>query len=77
LWGPEHRKYLILPKRPGGFLAWRGPGGMIFARAVWHPGSPGQHMVQIAAAAVEIEMMSGVLFNDLLHEWVHAQEALV
>lgn len=78
LWGPEHRKYLIVPKKPGGWLAWRGPGGeMIFARRVMHPGSPGQHMVATAAAAVEIEMMDGTLFNDLLHEWVRAQEALV
>ena len=79
LWGPEHRRYLILPKRPGGSLRWRDPrtGRVIFARAVMHPGSPGQHMVQIAAGALEIEASDGLLFDPILREWVRAQEALV
>jgi hypothetical protein len=79
LYGPEHRPYLIVPKRPGGWLHWRDPrtGRDIFARRVMHPGSPGQHMVQIAAGAVEIEMIDGQLFDGILREWVRAQESLV
>lgn len=54
LWGPEHKKYLIEPKIPGGVLHFVGNGGQdVFTRRVWHPGSPGQHMVAIAAAMVE------------------------
>lgn len=78
LYGPEHRRYLIVPKRPGGVLRWRDPktGRIIFARRVMHPGSPGQHMVQIAAGALEIEMIDGLLFDGILREWVRAQESL-
>jgi Bacteriophage HK97-gp10, putative tail-component len=79
LWGPEHRKYLIVPKRAGGSLRWRDPrtGRIIFARSVMHPGSPGQHMVQIAAGALEIEVSDGLLFDQILREWVRVQESLV
>ena len=54
LWGPEHRKYLIVPKKPGGFLSWVDPrtGRRVFARQVWHPGSPGAHMVSRGVALV-------------------------
>lgn len=46
LFGPKHAKYLILPHKPGGWLAWPGEDGfMHFAQAVWHPGSPGAHML--------------------------------
>lgn len=58
LWGPEHRKYLILPKEPGGSLHWVGPGGEdIYASHVWHPGSPGAHMLSKSAAKLEVEMV--------------------
>lgn len=75
LWGPFGRKYLIEPKSPGGVLHWRSPttGEDVFARRVWHPGSPGQHMVGIAAAVVEAEMEAG-LFDDIVHEWARAVE---
>lgn len=78
LYGPEHRPYLIEPKTPGGVLHWRDPrtGKDVFARRVMHPGSPGSHMVQIAASVVEFEMAHGLLFDSILGEWVRAQEAL-
>jgi hypothetical protein len=48
LWGPEHRKYLIEPHPPNQMLSWIDPltGRRVFARRVWHPGSPGHHMVE-------------------------------
>lgn len=58
LWGPEHRKYLIEPKKPGGLLSWidASTGHRVFARRVWHPGSPGQHMMAFGAAKTEATM---------------------
>lgn len=57
LWGPEHRKYLIVPKKPGGMLHWVGPGGHdIYAKAVMHPGSPGHHMLAKSAAKLELDL---------------------
>lgn len=58
LWGPEHRKYLIEPKTPGGLLSWidASTGQRVFARRVWHPGSPGQHMMAFGAAKTEATM---------------------
>ena len=38
LYGPKRRKYLILPKKPGGVLAFKVRGKMVFARRVMHPG---------------------------------------
>jgi hypothetical protein len=57
LWGPSHAKYLIEPKRPGGFLRWRDPhtGRYVYAKRVMHPGSPGQHMLEIGASVVRGE----------------------
>lgn len=62
LWGPEHRKYVIRPKRPGGWLSWIArdtytrrdgsivkAGDRVYAKEVLHPGSPGQHMLAIGA----------------------------
>lgn len=54
LYGPEHRKYLIVPKKPGGVLHWvDSAGGDVYARAVLHPGSPGNEMLAISANALE------------------------
>lgn len=56
LWGPHRAKYLIRPKTPGGVLSWITPSGeRVFAKAVLHPGSPGQHMFAIGAEMVEFE----------------------
>lgn len=78
LYGPEHRPYLIEPRPPNRFLHWRDPvtGEDVFARRVMHPGSPGHHMVQIAASVVEFEVAHGLLFDPILREWVRAQESL-
>lgn len=43
-------------------------GGMVFAQVVHHPGSPGQHMVAIAAAKTEAEFHS--LMEPVLKRWV-------
>jgi hypothetical protein len=57
LWGPEHRKYLILPKTPGGTLHWVGADGAdVFAKSVMHPGSEGHHMLAESAAKLEVEI---------------------
>lgn len=73
LWGPEHRKYLILPKTPGGTLHWvDGSGIDVFAKGVLHPGSPGAHMVAQAAAQLELEMESVV--RPALENWAKVTE---
>lgn len=75
LWGPKHAKYPILPKDPGGWLAWRGKDGeMHFAKKVMHPGSPGNHMLAIAAHVTEAELLSGALAQGILDEWAGAVE---
>lgn len=57
LWGPEHKKYLIMPKTPGGKLHWVAPGGGdVYASKVMHPGSPGHFMLSKSAAKLELEM---------------------
>lgn len=70
LWGPQHRKYLIRPKRPGGMLRWRDPhtGRYVYARSVMHPGSPGQHMLEIGGRAMEAEADAS-LFDGITGEW--------
>lgn len=73
LWGPKHAKYLIVPKKPGGWLHWIGPdGGDVFARKVWHPGSPGAHMVAIAVAVTEATIHE--LVEPILKGWALEQE---
>lgn len=80
LWGPNHAKYEITPKKPGGWLSWvtRKPfttkkgkvipaGTRMFAKRVMHPGSPGNHMVAIAVAATEIEF--DTLMRPILSAW--------
>lgn len=74
LWGPKHAKYEIKPKG-GGFLKFIGSdGNEVFARRVMHPGSPGQHMVAIAAEVTEHEA-NGTLMAGVLHEWAKAVES--
>lgn len=76
LWGPHHAKYLIEPKNPDGVLHWIAKdGSSVFARRVWHPGSPGAHMVAISVAETEAELH--LLMQPHLHEWVKLQEALM
>lgn len=57
LWGPFHAKYLIVPKKPGGFLLWYDiqTGRPMFRHRVMHPGSPGHHMFALGVAAAEHE----------------------
>ncbi len=68
LFGPEGRKYLIEAK-PGKWLSWITSkpltfkdgtvvpaGERVFFKRVLHPGSPGHHMVAIAAAVAEGEL---------------------
>lgn len=62
LWGPSHAKYRIVPKNPGGLLHWVTPTGLsVFAKEVWHPGSPGAAMFRIGALLTEHEA----------DEWAH------
>lgn len=57
LYGDKHAKYLISPLTPGGMLRWPGADGhWHFARLVWHPGSPGQHMFLIGGELTERSM---------------------
>ncbi len=73
LWGPKHAKYLIEPKNPDGVLHWIGKDGQdVFARRVWHPGSPGAHMVAISVAETEAELH--LLAAPVLEAWVKEQE---
>lgn len=77
IYGPQHRPYVIVPKDPAGWLAWRDPksGRMVFAKRVMHPGSPGNHMLAIAADVVEFEFDSGVLGRRELEAWARSIEA--
>lgn len=74
LWGPRGAKYEIRPKKPGGFLKFMSGGVEVFAKRVMHPGSPGQHMVAIAADVVEAET-DGSLMQGALTEWASTVEA--
>jgi hypothetical protein len=47
-------------------------GALVFTKYVMHPGSPGQHMFAIGAAAVEGEFEA--LMEDGLREWVRRAE---
>lgn len=74
LWGPLHAKYVIVPRRPGGWLSWvdRKTGVRMYARKVLHPGSPGAHMFAIGATLTEAEF---ILFSRLhLERWKHEVE---
>jgi hypothetical protein len=66
LWGPEHRKYLIEPHPPNQALTWIDPltGRRVFARRVWHSGSPGEHMIEKGGALVE-SLLNEIMVTDL------------
>ena len=55
LYGPEHRKYLIEPHPPKTLLRWIDPatGQPMYAKRVWHPGSPGNYMIEKGVVWVE------------------------
>jgi hypothetical protein len=74
LWGPEHRKYLIVPKTPGGTLHWvnKLSGQDVFAKAVLHPGSEGAHMLAKSAAAVEATWTRTA--RPVMRNWVREVE---
>lgn len=74
LYGPEHRKYLIVPKNPGGVLHWvdQLTGEDRFAKAVLHPGSPGHHMLEISADWLEASWTK--LMRPVLNNWAKEVE---
>lgn len=73
LFGPEHKKYLILPKKPGGTLHWVDKGGAdVYAGGVMHPGSPGNFMLEISADYVEATWQR--LVKPALRHWVKTME---
>jgi hypothetical protein len=74
LFGPEHRKYLIVPKTPGGTLHWvdKLTGEDVFAKFVMHPGSEGAHMLAKSAAVVEATFTR--LARPALKNWVREVE---
>lgn len=73
LWGPENRKYLIIPKK-GNTLHWKDSAGHShFAARVMHPGSPGAHMVAVSMAKVE-HSNDAIVAGDL-EQWKLEQEA--
>lgn len=74
LWGPKHAKYVIEPKNPDGWLRWTDPhtGLPVFAKRVLHPGSPGNHMVAIAANVTEHEL--GLIVQPALERWAREVE---
>lgn len=73
LYGPEHRKYLIVPKTPGGTLHWVDglTGEDRFAKAVLHPGSPGNYMIAISANVLEATWQR--LVQPVLRNWAREQ----
>lgn len=74
LWGPKHAKYLIVPTKPGGVLHWIGHSGEdVFATHVWHPGSPGAHMV--AESVGKLELTLNAALERELRRWIREQEA--
>jgi len=74
LYGPEAKKYLILPKKPGGTLHWvdRVTGQDVYAKAVLHPGSPGNYMLEISADFIEATWQK--LLRPLLRVWATETE---
>jgi len=74
LYGPEHRKYLIVPKTPGGTLHWvdRATGQDRFASYVMHPGSPGNHMLEISANWLEATWER--LVRPVMRNWTREVE---
>jgi hypothetical protein len=77
LYGPEHRKYLIEPKPPNEWLAWRDPktGRWFRARRVWHPGSEGHHMIEKAQSMIYATL--NVMMESDLQAFKREMEAQV
>jgi hypothetical protein len=75
LWGPRRARYIIRPRRPGGWLHWVDPdtGRDVFAKEVRHPGSPGAHMFAIGCAVIEGRLET-ILQPELLR-WARSVEA--
>lgn len=75
LWGPQHRKYLIKPRKPGGTLSWidKTTGERRFAKYVWHPGQPPQKYV--ARAVAEAEATAEQIARPGLKRWEARVEA--
>lgn len=76
LWGPKGAKYRIRAKgrAAGGadYLRFVVGGQVVFAKEVWHPGSPGNHMVAIAAAMTEAQM--DTILRPILERWKRERE---
>jgi hypothetical protein len=74
-YGPLHRRYRIRAKGSAGggadFLRFVIGGRVIFAKEVWHPGSPGHHMVAIAAAMTEAQLDR--ILEPVLEKWRREQ----
>jgi hypothetical protein len=77
LYGPEHRKYLIEPHPPNQLLSWIDPhtGERMYAKRVWHPGSPGEHMIEKAIVFEESTLQETMLPE--LERWKLAQERVI
>lgn len=75
LWGPDNSEYIIRPRKPGGYLRWKDKetGEWIYAKEVHHPGSPGQHMMELAAAYVEHSWDDHT--DPILEEWQRSIES--
>jgi hypothetical protein len=75
IYGPHHAKYRIRAKGSAGggadFLRFVIGGRVIYAKEVWHPGSPGHHMVAIAAAMTEVQFDR--ILRPALDVWQHEQ----
>lgn len=75
LFGPKHAPYVIEPRNPGGVLRFVVGGKVVFARHVLHPGSPGNHMLEIGMLVTQGAIEGGELFHGTLEEWVRGVEA--
>lgn len=75
LFGPKHAPYIIKPKNPSGSLRFVVDGKIVFAKEVLHPGSPGNHMLEIGMLVTQAAIESNELFHATLEEWVRGVEA--
>jgi hypothetical protein len=76
LFGPYHRRYIIRPKDPNGWLRWIDPitGQPVFAKQVIHPGSEGAHMFARGATKTEAEFERWA--QPILTRWARQQERI-
>lgn len=75
LYGPKHAKYLIKPRAPGGTLRFVVDGKVVFAKYVWHPGSPGAYMMAKSLNELDAVVETGLGTDLTLEEWVRDMEA--